>query len=162
MARQLSLPQHFKLAQAINPRTTNGGVTSDIVSVKTGQKLWFVVELTQAAAHATTLSLVQATSVAGSTNKAGPAVPIWANEDTVASDTLVRQASDAASYAVTANVKNKEIVFEVDPARLDLDNGYDCVYLTASDSSQATNFISAVAIVDTNYKQATPPSVIVD
>lgn len=161
MARQLSLPQHLKIVQMLKPQTTNGALTSQVISLKNAHKAWIVLEFTQTAGHATTPSLQQATSVAAGTNKAGPIVPIWANEDTAASDTLVRK-SDAASYAVAADVKNKQVVFEIDPSRLDGAGGYDCVYLTQATSGQATNFVSATAYIDTRYKQAMPPSAIVD
>lgn len=161
MARQRSLPVDMKIVQLTSPVTTNGGVTSDIISMKTAHKAYAVFDLTQAAGHATSIALVQATDVSGATNKAGPSVPIWANEDTVASDTLVKQSS-AASYAVTNNIKHKQVVFEIDPALLDGSNGYDCVYFTVSDSSQATNFVSATIYIDDRYKQATPPAAITD
>lgn len=161
MARQLSLPQHLKIVQMLKPQTTNGALTSQVISLKNAHKAWIVLEFTQAAGFASTPTLQQATSIAAGTNKAGPSVPIWANEDTAASDTLVRK-SDAASYAVAADVKNKQVVFEIDPARLDGANGYDCIYLTMATSSQASNFVSATAYLDTRYKQATPPSAIID
>lgn len=156
-----SFPTDYKLVQLANPKTTNGGVTSDVISTKNGFRHWIVVELTQAVGHATAVALKQATSVAGSTNKAAPSVAIWANEDTAASDTLVKQTS-AASYTVTNDVKNKQIVFEVDPVALDVANGYDCLYVTVADSSQATNLVSITAYADTKFKQATPPSIIID
>jgi hypothetical protein len=91
---------------------------------------------------------LQATSIAAGTNKAGPTVDIWANEDTAATDTLVKQTA-GASYAVTNNIKNKQVVFEIDPTRLDGNNGYDCIYFTIATSSQATNFVSAPPICRT-------------
>lgn len=161
MSRQFSLPQNMKIVQLTSPVTTNGGVTTDVISLKNAHKAWLVVELTQAQANATQLSLKQATDVAAGTNKAGPTVPIWANEDTVASDTLVKQA-DAASYTVANDAKHKQVVFEIDPSRLDIANGYDCVYLVSADSTQATDFISVTAYLQTRYEQATPPSAIID
>lgn len=161
MARQLSLPQHFKIVQMLKPQTTNGALTSQVISLKNAHKAWVVFEFTQAAGHATTPTLNQATSIAASTNKAGPSSFIWANEDTAATDTLVKKTS-GASYAVAADVKNKQVVFEIDPSTLDTSNGYDCIYFTIATSSQATNFVSATAYLDTSYKQATPPSAIVD
>ena len=148
MARQLSLPQHLKIVQMLKPQTTNGALTSQVISLKNAHKAWIVLEFTQAAGFASTPTLQQATSIAAGTNKAS-------------SDTLVRK-SDAASYAVAADVKNKQVVFEIDPTRLDGANGYDCIYLTMATSSQASNFVSATAYLDTRYKQATPPSAIVD
>lgn len=158
MSRQLSLPRNFKIVQMIPPKTTNGAITSQVLSLKGVNQAWVIFEFTQAVGHATTPTLLQATSISAGTNKAGPAVPIWSNEDTGATDTLVRQASDAASYAVTGNVKNKEVVFEIDPSRLDVNGLYDYIYFTIASSSQATNFVSATAILQTAYPQATPPT----
>jgi hypothetical protein len=53
-------------------------------------------------------------------------------------------------------------VFEIDPTRLDVTNGYDCIYFTIATSSQATNFVSATAYLQNAYAQATPPSAILD
>lgn len=157
----LTLPEQTKVVQLINPKTTNGGITSDVVSLKNANKAWIIVELTQAVGHATAVALKQATDVAAGTNKAGPNSRCWLNEDTAASDALVEQTA-AATVTVTNDVKNKQVVIEVDPAALDGANGYDCVYVTVSDSSQATNLASATAIIAMKYQQATPPSAIVD
>jgi hypothetical protein len=162
MARQFSLPQNCKPVQMIAPKTTNQAITSQVISLKNAHKAWVVLEFTQAAGHATTPTLVQATTIAAGTNKAGPSVPIWANEDTGATDTLVKQTSDAASYAVTNNIKNKQVIFEIDPSRLDVNNGYCCIYFTIATSSQATNFVSATAYLLERYQQATPPTAILD
>lgn len=161
MSRQVSLPVNFKIVQMLNPKTTNASLTSQVISLKGADKAWVVFEFTQAAGHATAPTLLQATSIGAGTNKAGPSVPIWANEDTAATDTLVKKTS-AASYAVTNDVKNKQVVFEIDPAALDVNGGYDCIYFTIGTSSQATNFVSATAYLKTSYQQATPPSAILD
>jgi len=150
---------HKLVNVSLGPVTTNGGVTSDVVSLKHAIRATFIVDLTQAVGHATVVSLRQATAVDGVTNAAGPTSLIWANEDVAASDTLVSQTA-AASYTVTANIKKKQIVIEVDPATLT--DGYDCVYLTVSDSSQATNFVNANVLIRSNFQQATPPAAITD
>lgn len=154
-----SLPTKFKIVELVNPKTTNASITSDAISLKNAIKAWIVIDYTQAAGHATTPTLKQATDVAIGTNAAGPSSRIWANEDTAASDALVAQTA-GASYAVAADVKNKKVVFEIDPATLT--DGYDCVYFTQATSSQATNFMSATAYIQTNFQQTTPPSAIVD
>jgi len=154
-----NLPFSHKIVQLVNPKTTNGGVTSDVVSLKNAIKATIFIDVTQAVGHATAFSLKQATDVAAGTNAAGPTSKIWANEDVATSDTLVAQTA-AASYTVTADVKNKQIVIEVDPASLT--DGYDCIYITAADSSQATNLMSASVFIETNYQRATPPAAITD
>ncbi len=155
-----SLPFSHKLVNvSLGPVTTNGGITTDVVSLKNAVRATFIVSLTQAVGHATAIALKQATDVAAGTNAAGPTSKIWANEDVAASDTLAAQ-TDAASYTVTANVKKKQIVIEVDPAALT--DGYDCVYLTLSDSSQATNFANVECLIRSHFQQATPPAAITD
>lgn len=151
---------HKLVNLSLGPVTTNGAVTSDAVSLKNAIKATIIVSLTQAVGHATVVSVRQATDVAVGTNAAGPTnTKAWLNEDVAASDTLVRQ-TDAASVTVTNNIKKKQIVFEVDPAALT--DGYDVIYVSIGDSSQATNFCNIEALIETNYQQATPQAAITD
>ena len=86
---------------------------------------------------------------------------IWANEDCAATDGLVAKTA-ASSYAVTNNIKHKQVVFEVDPAAMDVNGGYDCLYVTIATSSQATNFVSATAYLEERYPGNQPPTSILD
>lgn len=155
-----TLPQEFKIVQGAAPETTNSGKTADYVSVRNANWLWVIVELKQAVGHATAITLNRATAVAptGGTTLATN-VQCWLNEDCAATDTLVKQ-TDAKAVTVTNDVKNKQIVFGLDPATLG--DTYDVVTVTAADSSQATNFWAVTYLLDTKFKQATPPSAIVD
>ena len=159
MSMPFSLPQSCKIVQLIQPKTTSGAITSDAVSLKNCVKAWLIFHLTQAAVHATLITPRQATDVAVGTNAVVPAVPIWANEDVATSDALVAQTA-AANYTVTADVKNKIVIFEIDPVLLT--DGYPVVYATVAASGEATNFVAAEAILWSTYQQATPPSAIVD
>lgn len=163
MTMPLNLPESFKIVDAVaGGVTTDGGVTADYVSLKNAHKAWIALQFTQAVGHATTVTVRQATAVDGTGVKAiTVACPIWANEDTAASDTLVRQ-TDAVTYAVTDDVKKKQVIIEVDPATLDLANGFDVLNFTVSDSSQATNFIAGQFFLATRYLQATPPTAVTD
>ena len=155
-----NLPFSHKIVSlSQGPVTTNGAITTDVVSLKNAIKATVIVDLTQAVGHASVITLKQATDVAAGTNADGPASRIWANEDVAASDTLVAQTA-ALSYTVTNNIKKKQVVFEVDPASLT--DGYDCIYFTIGDSSQATNFANITALIETNYQRATPPAAITD
>lgn len=155
----ICIPTRFKKVQIFAPKTTNANLTSTVVSLKNAVRATITLHFTQAVGHATTPTLKQATDIAAGTNAAGPTSRIWANEDTATSDALVEKTA-AASYAVTNDVKNKIVIFEVDPAALT--DGYDCVYITIGTSAQATNFVSGEIEIETNFAQATPPSVIVD
>ena len=160
MALPGRLFENVQVVQLASPETTNTGKTSDVISLKNAHKAWIVVNMTQAVAHATLLTVRQATNVAAGTNAVLAAVvPIRANEDCAASDALVAQTA-ALNYTVTADIKKKQIIFEIDPASLT--DGYICVYITAADSSQASNLWGVEAILATRHPQATPPSAIVD
>jgi len=155
----ISIPTKLKVVQAFAPKTTNAALTSQVVTLKGAVKAWLVLHFTQAAGFASTPTIKQATDIAAGTNAAGPTCRIWANEDTAATDTLVAQTA-GASYAVAADVKNKTVIFEIDPASLT--DGYDCVYCTIATSSQATNFVSGEWLLQANFQQATIPSAILD
>lgn len=157
-----TFPEDCKIVQGANPQTTNGGVTGDYVSLKNVHKAWIVAEFTQAVGHATGIDPMQATAVAGTGAKAFTnTLPIWANEDVAASDTLVRQ-TDAVTYNVTNDVKNKTVIIEIDPAKMDKANGFDVLGCAVDDSSQATNLVSITYVLKTRYPQATPPAAISD
>jgi hypothetical protein len=154
--------EKYKIVQGIQPRTTNAGFSSDWVSLKNANKAIIVVNLTQAAAHATAFTLAQATAVAGGDTKAMTNnVAIWSNEDCATSDTLVRQ-TDAKAYTVTADIKNKMIIFEVDPSSLDVANDFDCISLTVANSGEASNLASIEFYLDTKYKEDVSPTAITD
>lgn len=159
----ISLPEHFKLVDATaGPVTTNGGVTADYVSLKNMLKAWIVVQFTQAVGHATSVQPQKATAVAPTgAVSITKNVRLWKNEDTAASDTLVA-ATAATSVAVDAVIKKKMIVIEIDPANGDFDENYDVLGFTISDSSQATNYVSAMYVLQTKFAKATPPAAITD
>jgi len=154
------LPENFKVAQLASPETTNGGKTSDYINLKNCHRATIVIDLTQAVGHATAFSLMKATAVAPTGATAVTAtVPIWANEDCGGTDTLVAQ-TDAASFTVAADVKDKQIIFQIDPELLGAT--YDCVAAKSADSSQATNFWNATAILEYRHQRSTPPTAITD
>ena len=156
----LCLPQEFKLVTGANPKTTNGGFTGAYVSVKDAQMAWLLVEMTQAVGHATQITPVQATAVAGTGATAlTVTVPIWSNLDVAASDTLVERTA-AVNYAVSSATKNMLVVFQIDPRTMG--SGYDVLGFTVADSSQATNLAAATWVLQARYPQATPPSATAD
>jgi len=135
----------------VGPVTTNGGVTTDYISLKNVHMVVAVFQFKQAVGHATGIDPVQAQAVAGTNVKAiTNTVPIWANEDVAATSALVRQ-TDAITYNVTNDVKSKIVTMEIDPAGLDVAGGFDCLAFNVDDSSQATNLVSAVAYIVPRY-----------
>ena len=156
----ITLAENFKIVQGSAIATTSGGITGDYISLKNVHRATVVFHLLQAAAHATGASIMKATAVAPTGATAMVAtVPIWENEDTAASDALVKQ-TDAASVTLAADVKNKIVVMQIDPVRLG--ETYDCIAGKLSDSSESTNFAAIMYFLEMRYAQATPPTAITD
>jgi len=108
--------------------------------------------------HATVVQPQKATAITptGATSIT-TAVELWENEDTATSDTLVKQTA-ATSLTLTNDIKKKQVIVKIDPDALG--STYDCLGCTISDSSQATNFVSAQYFLEMRYPQATPPAAI--
>ena len=154
-----SLPENFKIVQLYVGQGTTAEVSTDCVSLKNAQNAWLVVNLDCTASSACLVTPMRATDVA----KTGGAVlanvvPIWANVNTAATDTLVR-ATAALNYTTIANAYYKQLIFEIDPANLG--TTFDCVYMTIG-ALAATEALCVEAIIETRYPQATPPAAITD
>lgn len=158
-----TLPEEAKIHPALLPAADAAGRNGAWVSLKNAHKLYVVVALDQGNAATVALTLEQATAIAGTSAKAVTAtVPIWANQDTGASDTLVRQV-DAASFTTSAAVKGKVVIFELLPQKiLDMANGFDCIRVVTG-ASNAANITSALYVATPlRYQGDPPPSMVVD
>ncbi len=155
------LPEELKLGNALAPAADAAGRTSAYVTLKNVFRAYIVVHITQGNAATIALTVNQASAVAGTGAKAiTNAVRIWSNLDTAASDALVSRTA-AVSYTTDAGVKLKQVIFEIEPVALDLDNGFDCLSVTTG-ASNAANITAAQFLLDINYEGATPPSAVVD
>jgi len=153
----LCLPENFKVVEAITPQA-GAAITGDYVSLKNVLMAWVIMHINQANAATMAITLEKATAVAPTGSTAiTTAVPIWANEDCAASDTLVRQ-TDAVSFTTSAAVKHKMVVFQVDPATL---GAFDCLTVITA-ASNAANITSGLYVLAERYQQATPPTAITD
>ncbi|WP_147565141.1 hypothetical protein [Clostridium tyrobutyricum] len=149
----MAIIEKYKLIQAFEPRTTNAAITSNYVTLKNAVTATVVVNLAQAAGHATQISLYQAQDIEGTGAKPlANDIPVLANEDVGASDTFVRQA-DGVSYTVANTAKNKQVIFHIDPAKLDINNEFTCLNVRVGASLQATNFASGEFILENKYAE---------
>lgn len=157
-----TLPESTKIVQALAPAADAAGRTGTYVSLKNAGRCFVVASITQGNAATVALTIEQATAVAGTSSKAiTNVVPIWADLDTATSDALVR-ATDAVSYTTDAGLKNKVVVFQIDPRSLDVANGFDCIVVKTG-ASNAANITSAMYVMtDLGYAGDIPPSAIVD
>jgi hypothetical protein len=157
-----SFPEVYKIVEALEPATDAAGRTGDYVSMKNYAQCFVVFHVTQGNAATIAVTIEQATAVAGTSSKAiTVAVPIWANQDCAASDTLVRQ-TDAVSFTTSAAVKHKQVIFQIDASTLDIANGFDCLTVITG-ASNAGNITSAqYYLCGARFQQATPPAAITD
>lgn len=151
----MNMPDFERPVTLSGPVTTNGGVTSDYISMAGVHKVYIVATMKQTVAHATTVSIYQATDVSGTSAKAlANAVPLWQIADISVTDLYTRQ-TDAVVATMAATTKTQKVVFCVDAAALDGANGFDCLNVVVSDSSQATNFCAIDAIIVPRYGEKT-------
>lgn len=119
-------------------------------------KVAIVCRVNQGNAAPVTFSPLQAQDNLGTGAKAIPAVPIFFNADTTVSDTLAAQAA-AATFPSGATLKDKIVVFEFDPAELDLANGFNHITVQTS-ASNAANITDAHMEYIGRYQGQTPPA----
>ncbi len=160
---KLTLAQQGKIVEALPPATDAAGrAAAKAISLKNCSKVTIIAHIAQGNAATVLLTPMQATDVAKTGGKAlSSAAKIWANLDTAASDALVAQ-SDALNFTTDAGVKNKIVVIQVDADCLDVNGGYDCVYVSTGPSNVANLTQVAYVQTDLRYQSAAPPSATTD
>ena len=158
----IHFPEQFKIAVATPPTTTNATVTYDNISLKYATGAWLIATYNQAASHATVITPKIGTVVATCTTAITFSAKWWLNSDTSVSDTLVAQTA-ATTFTLATGTTPQLVVAYFDTAQITgQDPTFDCIGATSATSSQATNFVTALWLADTRYKQANPPSIIID
>ena len=154
------MPENLKVVSAFKPQSSNGGITSDTVSMQHVQRAWVVLHISNAgAADTTDVTIYQATSAEAAAANATTAATykIWVNAASSSSDTLIAQ-TDAYMFSTTTAQTDQVVVFQIDP--LDLVDTYDCVQVRISDTSTASNYADGMFYLLTTYPSATPPAAI--
>lgn len=161
MAQNYALPQQFPNVQLLNPAADAAGRTGAYITLKNAHKAFVVFHITQGNAATILLSLLQAKDVSGTSSKAlANNARWWAALDQATSDLLVRQ-TDGVSFTTDAAVKNKIIVAEIDPAMLDIANGFVTIAVSTG-ASNAANITSAQVFLSVRMRGDQPPSNIVN
>ena len=158
MPLPFSLPENCKIVTGIAP-SAGAAVVGDYVSMKNVHKCWAIIMSSGGAANAATFGVNEATAVLpASADAVAALMPWWGNEAVAVTDTLVRGA-DAATYTTDGLATGKLIIVEIDPSILT--GVHDCICVTEG-ASAAGNITSVVYVLWERYKQATPPSAILD
>lgn len=157
MARQISMAAQFPPIALLANAADAAGRTGSYRSLRNAEKAWLVCRVNQGNAATVQFTPLQAQDVSGTGSKAINAVAIWSNLDTAASDALVSRTA-AANYTTDADVKDKIVIFEIQPeVALDLANGFNHIAVQTG-ASNAANITSAELVMWGKYQQATPPT----
>jgi len=145
MSRASRLWQTHKVEQRLAPAADAACRTSGYFTLKNVHKAWIIANITQGNAATIALTPLQATAVAGTGSKVlTAAVPIVSNLDTAASDALLERTA-AANYTTDAGVKNKVVIFEIDPAAcMDINSDFDCIGMSTGGWQTAFAVVGAV------------------
>lgn len=139
------IPEKNKPIEAIFPQA-GGAITGAYVSLSDSGKCYVLVHLNQASAEPVAITIEQSTNSEGAGSKAlTHPVPIWADQDCATSDTLVRE-TDAIAFTTSATLAHKLVVFQINPAHLDVTNGFDCITVKTA-ASDPTNITAAQYIL---------------
>ena len=153
-----TLPEQAKVLQALPPAADAAGRAGAWVSCKFAHKTYIIVLVAQGNAATVALTINQAQDESGTGAKAiTAAVPIWFCTDESVSDALVPQTA-AVSFTTDAGLKNKIVIFEIDPAKLDQANGFHCVQVVTGASNVANITAAIYQGQPLRYLASTPPS----
>lgn len=154
----LHIPEGLFPVSMTAPVTTNGGITTDYVSLKNAVQAFLVVHLKQTVGHATAIAPKRATAVDGTgVAVLANVVPIWYGNVTTSTNALTRQ-TDAVNYTMGGSVTGDVyVIFQIDPANLG--STYDVLGLAIADSSQATNFAEVTCWVQPKFAGKTADQV---
>lgn len=149
----LFLPEELLPVGSINPAADAAGRTGNYVNLKNAQMAFVVFYIKQGNAATVACDILQATAVAGTGAKAISAVPIWTSLDAATSPFKYTRQTDAATYTTDAGVKDKVVIFQVDPAKLDSANSFNAI-AARTGASNAGNITSAQVLIVPRYPQA--------
>lgn len=137
--------QDYEVLPILDPAADAAGRASRAVSLKNYTGIVkLVCYVNQGNAATVALTPEQCTAVAGTGNKAIPAVPIFHAQD-LATTTVATRATAAANFTTSAAVTAKRVEFLIDPAALDVAGGFDCVRVSTG-ASNVANITSAFIV----------------
>jgi hypothetical protein len=152
-------PENIHVVDVLAPAADAAGRSSDAVSLKHTTGVVIVeASINQGNAATVALTLQQCTAVDGTGAKALTVnVPIYVSQDVGgASGDVLARVADGVAFTTSAALTRKTVRFVIEPATLDLANGFDAIRITTG-ASNAANITSARVIVSPTYAQ-TPVS----
>ena len=158
----ICLPQDFKIVRGCTATAMNATVTLDNISAKDAQKVWCVLQFSNATGGACVVNPLLGANVTTCATAVTFNVPFWQNAATATTDTLVAQTA-GTTFTTSAAATPCMVIFQIDPAEMANQGAtLDCIGCTVTGGAQIADMCSAVWIVQHRYPQATPRSVILD
>lgn len=140
-----SIAEETHIVSGIEPKANDVELTGDYLNLSNCAHVAVVCHIVQGFATPVALTLEQAKDVSGTDSKPlTEVVPVRVVEDAVASD-LHSDPGDAVEFTTDAALGTKIVIFEIDPATLDVNNGFGCLCVKAG-ASNAANLVSAMYV----------------
>lgn len=171
MSTAFRLWEQAQIVSLLHPAADAGGRTSAYVSLRNGHKAFIVCYITQGNAATIALTPLQAQDSTGTNSKGltgNAPIAVDLDCDTVPSDILTIAAA-ATSYTTDAGVKNKIVIFEIDPIEVMDQNsltlnaagvpqGFNHIAIQTG-ASNAANITSALLVImPLRFAQLNPPT----
>jgi len=156
-----TLVEDAKIISGISPIDINATATDgDWVSMKNYANLTIILTFGVSLTGTPAITLQQATTVAGGSEKALGFDWAWKDVGLTGALTKTAVTSDTFSKAATSQ---QMFVMEVRSEQLDVDGGFDCVQVAIATPGSNATLVSCIYILHSaSYGQATPPSAIID
>jgi hypothetical protein len=147
----MNIPEKEKVISLLAPAVTNGNQASATVDLSDAVDCVILVHTAKGNAAQTAFALEQSVTSGGAAKVFAKTVPIFTVLDPATSTDYTRQ-TDAVSYALSAanDGRSQIVAFVVDPAKLDLANGYRFARVQIS-TGNAANIVGITAIVNRRY-----------
>jgi hypothetical protein len=154
-----ALPELYKIAKVTTVQHANTLTTTDYISTKNANKVYFLIAHDGAADDDMTFSFVEATEAAGTTTAAVTATSrIWTDIDAgTSSDTLAQVTAAASNLVDTTTMVTALVIMEWDPRQHTA--GYNWISLI-TDAGHANNWVFACVFIEERYRADQPPTVI--
>lgn len=161
MANSVSALAGVMIENLLAPAADAAGRTGTYKSLKLAHRANVVFKVNQGNAATVLVTPLQASAVAGTGSKALSAdCPIFVKDSDAAG--VWTRVADAKNYTTSAGTTVKYVRFVIDPAKLDVANGFDCITVSTG-ASNAANITSAdLMIGDARYAEDLAPSAIAD
>jgi len=148
-----SFANDFKVIQALRPGTTmNTASTGDWVNCKNAHALWAVIDVARPASKAIYAEAYSASDSAGTGVTAITSGIHWWKNDGLSYDRLTAATSSYSSHTEAASTGLYQIVARLNPNILP--SSHPWAAFGVRSSSQATNFVNMVYILESRYAGA--------